>query len=231
MTDRQQSGQTSSLDDTIDAVLREVAGSGRSVHVRARVLNRLAGEGAPARSSLGLRWQSRWAVPAVGVAAVAIVAVVAAALLIGGPSPSNLGGKTAAPGETSAHRAAPALLGQPPDKAPSQAPTVSALADRAASVAVARAHAIGGLARRPAVASRAVQAGVTADAAAEGDTPAIGIEPLTMDPLATPAPVHMPAIEIAPIVVPDIQIQMIEMKPLDVGSAPRPPDPGKSQQR
>ena len=237
MTDKERSTGRQPLDQAIDEVLRELAGADRTVNVRARVLNRLAGHGAPARSSLRLRWQLRWAVPAIGVAAVAIVAVITAALLVRGPSPSISDGKIAASGETSVKGSVPFPLGQPSDRLPPRAPTESSLAAGAAAIAAARVQAVGGLTRRPGITSRAVHAGSAADgvaaegAAVEGDAPAIAVEPLTMDPLVNPAPVHVPAIEIDPIVVPDIKIQMIEIKPIDVGSTPRPPDQGKPPQR
>jgi hypothetical protein len=234
MTDRQHSPRPRALDETIDEVLREVAGGDRSVNLRARVLNRLGDGSAPGPSSIGVRWQSRWAVPAVGIAGIAVVAVVAT-LLVRGPSPSTFDGRTVAPGGTSAHRAEPA--GQPPDAQRSPGPVVSSSAGGSAPVVTARTPATGGLARQPRVMNRpmrgwpAADGAAAEDAAAEGATPAIAIQPLSMDPLAAPAPVHVSAIQIDPIVVPDIKIDMIEIKPLDAGSAPRPPDPGKPQQR
>lgn len=234
MTDRQRSPRPGTLDETIDEVLREVAGGDRSVNIRARVLNRLGGGSAPGRSSFGLRRQWSWMAPAAGVAAVAVVALVAT-LLVRGPSPSSTSGKTVAAGETGAHRAAP--TGQVPDAQPLQGPVEASSAGGEALVATVRPHAPGGIARRPGVATGPMRGWAAAngaaadDATAAGDAPAIAIEPLTMDPLANPAPVHVPAIQIDPIVVPDIKIDMIEIKPLDAGSAPRPPDPGKRQQR
>jgi hypothetical protein len=229
MTDRQHSPRRSALDDTIDEVLREAVGGDRSVNVRARVLNRLGDGSAPGRSSVGLRWQSRWMVPAVGVAAVVIVAVVAT-LLVRGPSPSIGQSRIVAPGGTSAHRAA--ATEQPRDAQRSPGPVVSASAGGSTSVAAVRTHVRGGGTKRPGVVNGARRAWPAADSsAAEDDAPAIAIAPLTMDPLANPAPLRVPAIQIDPIVVPDIKIEMIEIKPLDAGGAPRPPDPGKPQQR
>jgi len=237
MTDRERLGPGSSLDDTIDAVLREVANADPPTGLGGKVLARVGRldaahlePGAPAPPR-------RWMLPALGAAAaVAILAVAIGLLSVRGPAPSE--------------SRAPAIRARAPgasQRLPGPVETaVAALAPPTAQVQPAET-------RRPGPAqdggtprgARSVRAGsrrVMAASLAPGDVEGLStgtgvaqeepeaVTPIAIPPLPTPPPASFETIEITPIVVPAIEIPLIEIKPLDVGTAPRPAEPGKSQQ-